>query len=63
MNSLLHATFSWLSAVVVSFKNSLIFTQDLTDASVNARCKLKLVFFGKASLVFGQKSDGDFISN
>ena len=28
MNSLFHATFSWLSAVVVSFKNSLVFTQD-----------------------------------
>ena len=44
MNSLFHATFSWLSAVVVSFKNSLIFTQDVTDSSVNTCCKLKLVF-------------------
>ena len=54
MNSLFHATFSWLSVVVVSFKNSLIFTQDVTDASVNT-CKLKLVFWEiKASLVFEQ---------
>ena len=56
MNSFFHATFSWLSAVVVSFKNSLIFTQDVTDASVNTCCKLKLVFLEKRqdSLVFGQ---------
>ena len=55
MNSFFHATFSWLSVVVVSFKNSLIFTQDVTDASLNTCCKLKLVFFEiKASLVFGQ---------
>ena len=49
MNSLFHATFSWLSAVVVSFKNSLyIFTQDEADASVrNTCCKLKLVFLEK----------------
>ena len=47
MNSLFHATFSWLSAVVVSFKNSLIVTQDVTDASVNTCCKLKLVFLEK----------------
>ena len=47
VNSFLHATFLWLSAVVVSFKNSLIFTQDVTDASVNTCCKLKLVFLEK----------------
>ena len=47
MNSLFHATFSWLSVVVVSFKNSLIFTPDVTDASVNTCCKLKLVFLEK----------------
>ena len=48
MNSLFHATFSWQSAVVVSFKNSLyIFTQDVADASVNTCCKLKLVFLEK----------------
>ena len=40
---LFHATFSWLSADVVSFKNSLIFMQDGTDASVNTCCKFKLV--------------------
>ena len=42
VNSLFHTTFSWLTVVVVSFKNSLIFTQDVTDASVNTCCKLKL---------------------
>ena len=47
VSSLFHATFSWLSAVVVSFKNSLIFTQDVTDASVNTCSKLKLVFSEK----------------
>ena len=47
VNSLFHATFSWSSAVVVSLKNSLTFTQDVTDASVNIRCKLKLVFLEK----------------
>ena len=47
VNSLVHATFSWLSAVVVSFENSLIFTQDMTDSSVNTCCKLKLVFLEK----------------
>ena len=40
-------TFSWPSAVVVCFKNSLTFTQDVTDASVNTCWKLKLVFLGK----------------
>ena len=41
---------------MVSFKNFLIFTQDVTDASVNTCCKLKLVFLEKRqdSLVFGQ---------
>ena len=47
VNSFFHATISWLSAVVVIFKNSLIFTQDVTDASVNTCCKLKLVFLEK----------------
>ena len=47
VNSLFHVTFSWLSAVVVSFKNSLIFTQDVTHSSVNTCCKLKLVFLEK----------------
>ena len=35
------------SAVVVCFKNSLIVTQDVTDAGVNTFCKLKLVFLEK----------------
>ena len=47
MNLLFHETFSWLAAVVVSFKNSLIVTQDVTDAGVNTFCKLKLVLLGK----------------
>ena len=47
MNSLFLATFSWLSAVVVSFENFLIFTQDVTDSSVNTWCKLNLVFLEK----------------
>ena len=42
VNSFFHATFSWLSVIVVSFKNSLIFMQDVTDAGVNTCCKLKL---------------------
>ena len=42
--------------VVVSFKNSLIFMQDVTDASFNTCCKLKLVFLEKrASLVSGRQ--------
>ena len=45
--------------VVVSrrgiFKNSLIFTQDVTDVSVNTCCKLKLVFLEKrAGICFGK---------
>ena len=69
MNFLFHATFSWLSVVVVSFKNFLIFTQDVTDASVNTCCKLKLVFLEKRQELFSfradsiSKSDGDFESN
>ena len=66
MNSLFHATFLWLSAVVVSFKNSLIFMQDVTDASVNTSCKLKLVFMEKCYSFRADsilKSDGDFTSN
>ena len=66
MNSLFHATFLWLSAVVVSFKNSLIFMQDVTDASVNTGCKLKLVFMEKCYSFRADsilKSDGDFTSN
>ena len=55
MNSLFHATFSWLSVVVVSFKNSLIFTQDVTDASVNTCCKLKLVFLEERLLFLGRQ--------
>ena len=47
MNSLFHATFSWSSAVMLSLKNPLTFTQDVTDASVNNCCKLKLVFLEK----------------
>ena len=47
MNSLFHATFTWSSAVVVSLKNSLTFTRDVTDANVNTCCKLKLVFLKK----------------
>ena len=48
MKSLFHATFSWQSSVVVSFKNSLyIFTQEVADAHVNTCCKLKLVFLEK----------------
>ena len=46
VNSLFHVTFSWLSAIVVSL-NSLLFTQDMTDAGVNTCCKLKLVFLEK----------------
>ena len=49
VNSLFDTTFVWLSAVVVSFKNSLIFTQDVTNASMKTCCKSR-----KASLVFGQ---------
>ena len=67
MNSFFHATISWLSAVVASFKNSLIFTQDMTDASVNTCCKLKPVFLENRLFSFPAdsilKSDGDFISN
>ena len=66
MNFLFHATFSWLSVVVVSFKNSLIFTQDVTEASVNTSCNLKLVFLEKRLWFRADsilKSDGDFISN
>ena len=66
MNSLFHATFSWPSVVVVSFKNLVIFTQDVTNASVNTCCKLKLVFMEKCQISFRAdsilKSDGDFIS-
>ena len=58
MNSLLHATFLWLSAVVVSFKISLIFTQDVTDASVNTCCKLKLVFLERCLLFSGSNQMG-----
>ena len=47
MNSLFQAMFSWLSAVVVSLKNSLIFPQDVADSSVNTCYKLKLVFLEK----------------
>ena len=62
VNSLFHATFSWLWAVVVSFEDFLIFTQDVTNSSVNTCCKLKLVF----KSVFSSRadsilnSDGDF---
>ena len=52
MNSLFHAMFLWLSAIVVSFKNSLIFTQDVTDASMNTCCKLKLVFLKKMGILY-----------
>ena len=55
VNSFFHATFSWLSVVVVSFKNSLIFTQDVTDASVNTCCKLKLVFLEKRLYFSGKQ--------
>ena len=58
MNSLFQATFLWLSAVVVSFKNFLIFTEDVTDSSVNTCYKLKLVFLDS---IF--RSDGDLMSN
>ena len=50
MNSLFHSTFSWLSAVEVSFKNSLIFTQ-----GVNTCCKLKLVFVEKRLYFTGRQ--------
>ena len=51
---------SWLSAVVVSFKNSRIYTQDVTDACVNTCCKLKLVFLEKRLYLSGrQYFDGD----
>ena len=66
MNSLFHATFSWLTAVVVSFKKSPIFTQDVTDSRVNTCCKLKLVFLESVFSLRADsilKSDGDFISN
>ena len=66
MNSLFHATFSWLAAVVVSFKNSLIFTQDVTDSSANTCCKLKLVFLESVFSFWADsilKSDVDFMSN
>ena len=55
MNLLFYETFSWLSAVVVSFKNSLQIhlRKDVADPRVNTCCKLKVIF-GKASLVFGQ---------
>ena len=65
MNSLFHATFSWPSVVVVSFKNSVIFTQEVTNARVNTCCKLKLVFMGKRQINFRAdsilKSDGDLV--
>ena len=66
MNSLFHATFLWLAAVVVSFKNSLIFTQDVTDSSANTCCKLKLVFLESVFSFWADsilKSDVDFMSN
>ena len=37
----------WIHFSMVSLKNSLTFTQDVTDASVNTCCKLKLVFLEK----------------
>ena len=44
----------------------IVYTQDVTDASVNTCCKLKLVFFEKR-LYFSAdsilKSNGDLISN
>ena len=55
MNSLFHATFLWLSVVVVSFKNSLIFTQDVTDAGVNTCGNLKLVFLEKGLYFSGRQ--------
>ena len=55
VNSFFHATISWLSAVVVSFKNSLIFAQDVTDASVNTCRKLKLVFMENRLLFSGRQ--------
>ena len=63
MNLLFYVTFSWLSAVVVSFKNSLQIhlRKDVADPTVNTCCELKVVF-GKASFSFradsSLKSDG-----
>ena len=48
--------FLWLSAIVVSFKNSLIFTQDVTNASMNTCCKLKLVFLKKVAILYQTES-------
>ena len=49
MNLLFYVTLSWLSAVVVSFKNSLQIhlRKDVADARVNNCYKLKLVFLEK----------------
>ena len=56
MNSLFHATFSCCQlSCMVSFKNSLIFTKDVTDASVDTCCKLKLVFLEKRLKVSGRQ--------
>ena len=67
VNSLFHTTFSWLSAIVVSFKNSLIFMQNLTDARVNTCNVSSSLYFWKSVFSFRAdnilKSDGDFISN
>ena len=50
---------------MVSFKNSVIFTQEVTNARVNTCCKLKLVFMGKRRINFRAdsilKSDGDLV--
>ena len=67
MNSLFHATFSWLSAVVVSFKNSLVFTQDAWPMQAWIPVVSSSLYFWKSVFSFRAdsilKSDGDFISN
>ena len=67
MNSLFHATFSWLSAVVVSFKNSLVFKQDASPMQAWIPIVSSTLYFWKSVFSFRAdnilKSDGDFISN
>ena len=67
VKSLFHATFSWLSAVVVSFKNSPVFTQDAWPMQAWIPVVSSSLYFWKSVFSFRAdnifKSDGDFISH
>ena len=67
VSSFFHSTFSWLSAVVVSFKNSLVFTQDAWPMQAWIPVVSLSLYFWKSVFSFRAdsilKSDGDFISN